>query len=146
MIPSYAHLGWLLHFDIAHHPTVTLRSNHIHDYTAILSSIPWWIHILGVHHTQLLLPQKMTPPLKHHHPNSDHDKYFKLPTTQYKTYYSNIALLPTSTAAATSLAYLPALTTKFRRWIRTRRSCSYHQYRSLPPRPATSDKNLLRPP
>ncbi len=126
-IPSYAYLSWPLHFKTtAHHPTVTPRSDHIHDYTTALSSIPW----NHLHRTHLLLPQ-LAPP-KHHHLNSTH--YFNLPSTQYKkTSYSNIALLPHTTAsAALSLAYLPALTMKFKQWTRARRSCSYHQYRSLP--------------
>jgi len=66
------------------------------------------------------------------------------PLTRLKFYSKIVSFLN----EASSLAYLPALTTKFRGWIRLwhRPAWSSSQYRTVPPRPATSDKNLLRPP
>jgi len=127
----------------AHHPKVRPRSHHSHDYTTVSSSILWNL----LHHT-LLVPLLTSPYYRNtqqQHRFLNSSSSLTLPSTQYKTYYySNIALLPTATAI--SLAYLPALSTKFRRWRPTRHRSSYHQYQTLPPPPpATSDKNLLCP-
>jgi len=121
--PSYnLYLGWPqpCKTTAPHHPKVTPRSHHSHDYTTVLSSIPWTL--LYRNHLMPLL----APP--HHYPNTT--SYFKLSSKQpYKTYYCSVL----HQVRAISLTYLPALTTKFRRCTRTRHTCSYHQYRTLTP-------------
>jgi len=109
---------------IAPHPTATFRSQHSHDYTTVLSSIPW-NHLIRI---SSVLATTLSE--RRHQPS--YSPYLSdLHTLTSTPSYANTAL----PHIALSIAYLPALPTKFRKWLR-----------NVPPRPATSDKNLLRPP
>jgi len=137
--------GWhIIGPTTAHHPTTTNRPPHCDDYTTALSCIPWdpltqlkpllthhsYWHLSVYTHDVLKPTQLLTITL--------HDPFQR---SGLKFYSKLVSFL-----TAHSLAYLPALTTKFRVWIRIWRTCSSSQHRTVPPRPATSDKNLLRPP
>ena len=144
--------GWHLNGPTAadYQPTRSKRSTHCDDYTTVLSSIPW-----------NLLPHQQQPILTPNPTGIAVDmttKYQVLHTPDSSTAttrpihedqpsglksYSKIVRFVT---VASSLAYLPALTTKFKGWIRIWPICYFSQHCSVPPRPATSDKNLLRPP
>jgi len=132
----------------AHHPTTTNRPPHCDDYTTALSCIPWdpltQLQPLLLHHSYW---QRDTGTYTYDIPTrfltaTVHDPFQTL--TRLKFYSKIVSFLN----EASSLAYLPALTTKFRGWIRLwhRPAWPSSQYRTVPPRPATSDKNLLRPP
>jgi len=133
----------------AYHPTRSKRPPHSDDYTTVLSSIPWnllpqlpflltrqsnWNSSTRNSYDHDVLPTHKSPATKAIH---DHFQTSSLKSYSKVSPYLTVASL---------LAYWPALTTKFRGWIRNWHIWSFSQHCSAPPRPATSDKNLLQPP
>jgi len=114
------------------------RSLHCHDYTTVLSSIPW-----DQYQPHSVYLQLLTRAMHHQHQqySSNIDAPTRIPHNCPLLYLTDA---PTDTNMNTT-AYLPALTTTFRARKRVYFSCPYSSG-TAPPRPTTSDKNLLRPP
>jgi len=140
----------LLRQTTRYQPTRSKRSTHCDDYTTVLSSIPW--NLLPHQQQPILTPNPtgiavdMTTKYQVlHTPDSSTATTCPIHEDQPSGLKSYSKIVPFVTVAS-SLAYLPALTTKFKGWIRIWPICYFSQHCSVPPRPATSDKNLLRPP
>jgi len=110
-------------------------SLHYHNYTTVLSSIPW-----DQYQLYSVYLRRLTRAMHH-----QHQPYSSNIDAPIRTPHSCPLLYSTDAPTATNMnttAYLPALTTTFRAWKRVYFSCPY----SSGTRPTTSDKNLLRPP